>query len=763
MITITKLNKCEFSVKYGFLSKVRVKIELFNMLDLILENKSFSKLDEILASIKINCYLNENKFNYAYASYVLLVSSIKAQYKQIGELSYLEISNLNDLAFKNYPIVRPELFTTQDIQSHIFSPDGKLNKIKDSIIKEIYQAFQPVFVEEVNEMGVRFQHGLQIINFEEAKGRIECLVNNKLQIMRENSLKNAFFEFSKNNSLISFIDINEYNLISKYLRNLNINHTIIKDRKDEIEKITFPLTYADRIDYILHLSFNRSSPDIFFRRNIASGRLNFILKEDNFKCFQILNCTDFFPIVQGIEFVTNSNNEYPHIKQDFSIKIYSIKSFDSNEKVRNIINKVGGEFKVNRLKKHSGEIYFDVENTTLYPFDLKDVLYKLIKDQNDSYCIISLGLYEKFCILGKIPNKIEDVINHLNSILDKLVLISEYEILSLFYNEVIYKKHKYIIDGVVSNNKYKVQKIIDNKEQLYFIDRLFCVNTKIKRKKLKHQFVISNTKELNNEQLGKRAELAFNEFLQEHIHDRKWFAYDVNYIESPSICTIEWLNSNNESFNPYDFCIKLNSIYYYIDVKSTRKSEDTIFYLSINELLKIIETPKNYIIARLSLIEEENEYRGVLINEEFYANFYVVKDATIAIIKESIDKWRDYYQENSIRFTIDHFDKVTPDLLLSEIEEFWEFLPDLEKSDLDCFSTFVDSVFFEELYNKQEGYGGIEGLNEVFNKMKTIRLLSKFKIDYVQYSNVSCFPTSPSDEIPYSIKDNIANMYGLPF
>ena len=191
----------------------------------------------------------------------------------------------------------------------------------------------------------------------------------------------------------------------------------------------------------------------------------------------------------------------------------------------------------------------------------------------------------------------------------------------------------------------------------------------------KHQFIISRTKELSNIQFGKLGERALYNYLKNEFPNAEAilqvFGYDnKSYLQLES--NIIWLNENVESGKPFDIelsfdcSIKWKDASYYarnlfIEAKTTRASEESIFYFSLNEAEFMVQNYQNYVIARISLLTKAGSYKGTKIHEEFYVNFYKPTQNLIAIIKESLLEWKEHYNAPEVRFTIDHFELISKD------------------------------------------------------------------------------------------------------
>lgn len=236
----------------------------------------------------------------------------------------------------------------------------------------------------------------------------------------------------------------------------------------------------------------------------------------------------------------------------------------------------------------------------------------------------------------------------------------------------------------------KKNKIRDNKNQLryelirkvskiqniklnFFKDEIFNKSEdSIHKKENQHQFVISKTRKRNNEDFGRKAEQEVYKYFSQKLLT---YQLSINLIGSnfPFVkdLKVEWNNKNEESYLPYDMVFKCEDFDFFIDVKATRGTKDTIFYLSIAELKKILEDPKRYAIARVYYDEDSFDDNFIQLNSELNLSFYQVSNETIKIINENIDEWENYYEENSIRFTLSHFEKfVMPENTKKLIDKY---------------------------------------------------------------------------------------------
>lgn len=62
---------------------------------------------------------------------------------------------------------------------------------------------------------------------------------------------------------------------------------------------------------------------------------------------------------------------------------------------------------------------------------------------------------------------------------------------------------------------------------------------------------------------------------------------------------IKWLNEHRESQLPYDILLRLNGNLYYIEVKSTRISNQHLFPISIHQIETFLQLKDNYFIYRV--------------------------------------------------------------------------------------------------------------------------------------------------------------------
>jgi hypothetical protein len=303
-------------------------------------------------------------------------------------------------------------------------------------------------------------------------------------------------------------------------------------------------------------------------------------------------------------------------------------------------------------------------------------------------CLISKELFEKFNINGSLLFSAAEILGLINQKLDFLKELEESAIRQKYIDDHILKdnyhhRSTYLRDirNINEANKQIFESFYFEKLQFYFIYKLCHFYEKdVNFVPQKYPLLTSDTIEQENEELGRRTELIVFWFLQKSIDGKKWInnyddidddenidddisvENDTDILDCPieyiPECNITWNNESGESFKPYDFSVEMNGVEYRIEVKSTRGAEDNLFYLSIKELEELVNDPDHYLLLRLSFIKEGYRYFGIHFNEEFYGRFYKIKPETYKLVKNNLKKWKEYYKEKSVRFTIDMFELV---------------------------------------------------------------------------------------------------------
>lgn len=262
-------------------------------------------------------------------------------------------------------------------------------------------------------------------------------------------------------------------------------------------------------------------------------------------------------------------------------------------------------------------------------------------------------------------------------------------------------------------------------QQKYFFFQLTTKNKKnIFKKKTDHQFVNSNIQDFEDSEFGYKAELALYRYLIKEFEKKLWYNELTASFINPSNCIIEWNNKDNESFQPYDFKIELEKSYK-IEVKATRSNDDkTIFFVSINELKEMLKAPNLYIIARLFLIPFDKEVSLIEINNTFGAEFYQFSDNAIKIIKENLDEWENFNNENKIQFTLSHLKPIKNNYDINTNTP-----PFLKQKDIQIikkdkeFEKYINKFIFEDLTVT------IENLINYFKNNKDIMIIFNDKLN----------------------------------
>lgn len=199
-----------------------------------------------------------------------------------------------------------------------------------------------------------------------------------------------------------------------------------------------------------------------------------------------------------------------------------------------------------------------------------------------------------------------------------------------------------------------------------FLERIFGRNNnQFHHKRNDFQFVVSNTKNLENYEFGKLGERSLYNYLIKLIPDSKSILSLFGYNKSEYLETsyeMVWNNKDRESGLPYDiefqFRVSYESYFtsnLFIEVKTTRFNEETVFYFSLPEVEFMMNNYTNYIIGRVSFLDTPGSYNGIRIHDEFYVNFYIPTEEIVTTIRENLVEWKEHYKTDKVRFTIDHF------------------------------------------------------------------------------------------------------------
>lgn len=197
-----------------------------------------------------------------------------------------------------------------------------------------------------------------------------------------------------------------------------------------------------------------------------------------------------------------------------------------------------------------------------------------INDKLEEECINTINQYSYNAIKFVITNYINEVIRKENLHNDLTKSWEEKQKNEMWLNELSYSKPNdfytqgnEIVENSIKNRKWN---IIEN-HQLY---KPKIVSNKVHY--LANSEVEHNYNEIN-EIIGLHGEKIAYEFLKS-----KYGETNVNWI------------SRDKKYYPFDFKININQENFYIEVKSTKKHEMEIFFLSINEYNFYKENINNY-------------------------------------------------------------------------------------------------------------------------------------------------------------------------
>ncbi len=724
---IYKISSYKFLVCLGFLKYNIVEIDFLKKTSLLKESQNYNDFKELLLKIKLENNLKDDKTNLKYAflyfiSYVfrhkineessMRIEWVRPDYSlsyradKLQDTSKLsEIINVEEISF---------MFSNSSFYKNLdtLSKDKILIYFHDKIVTQIIDLCNHLdnySITHENNLSTEIHNKFNKTYLDERK---KAISNAKFVFRVKNSsiIGPPIIDDGLKNEIITFLDQNKITYSIHYVQDYRMGPP--KDT-NKIESISFSLLYHEFIKNIFYVG-----ESVIFGKCITDNKIDYgfncnLINRD-LNCTLILDINKYFPFVEKLVI---ENDIFTIIKNDnqnyFSFH-NSITRSNTSSIVR--VEKIYDYFKLNYGLKINGEDFNYGQ--------LEKYLYKIIKDFDNNPCLIKLNLFNKICINGAIPTNINVVTLFLNNKIKEIKKYTAESIIQLFYREIIKPKYSIQIENINNTNAYKRRKFACNQSILYFVENYFCKNEQVFKKELNHNFIISNTKQLSNEELGLRGEVAYNLYLNKFINDDKWKKNSSE--ELTGWCNIIWNNKESESFMPYDFSITLNDDEFFVDVKTTRKSEDSIFYITINELEKILANPSKYIIARLTYIEEKITYNGIAINEEFIVNYYRITNETIKIINDSIVQWRDYYKTNSIRFTIEHFNKISIEEFQIESQPIYEKYPTIKSEDLQSFENFIDFRLFKEVDAIKEFYNQFEALNIFFNEINSLRKSETF-------------------------------------
>jgi hypothetical protein len=400
---------------------------------------------------------------------------------------------------------------------------------------------------------------------------------------------------------------------------------------------------------------------------------------------------------------------------------------------------------VHIIKKNNQEIQLELKNFE----DEKDFngncKYVPILSEDGIPCLMEIELFYKYEIdieliysknelVRKISNKIDIIRNITDEGLQQKYIT---DFLNYEYSESDFTKE---LKKVRQTNSMILKNYHHQKILSYFYHQLFHQYQKdIFVISGSHQFVIPNTKEQENVELGRRTEWVVNRFLKNYFESDKWF-YKVdeedqekkltdyqNYpFDTIPVCKTIWNNESVESYKPYDFSINFRNVEYKIEVKSTRGDEENVFYISVNELEELLKNPDQYFILRLSYIQQFEMYHGIQFNDEFYGRFYKIKPETIRLVKKNLQEWKEYYKSKTIRFTVDQFELI-PDIYDENLEPNLYPEPSILNSRYwNKYEEFVQKEYYNDLERIIDSYSDFEEVSKLKEDLFKLKMEDKF-------------------------------------
>lgn len=725
---IEKLNPYSYSIKYNIFNKLTLIIDIIKEIDNWFVTNDFKKLEDIILQLKLNgenYNLNYQNAFLRYFAIIYLTEKKKNEYYSWIKKRY------NENVF---------LLEIEDI----FSLINSHNEISDSTKKQQLQLvafFQNEINEQINIYSVQLLNTFKS-NEKTILGRIESRYNiiiNELSLKSIRSAKFTFFNsdpkilpYTEQYGSIGYWGTQLYNdsainrqneskKIIEFLKRNNIKYTVNNIQNDICNKnnrfqiaenyeiITFSIFSKNIIKHMIFIPDKINGTKYF-----VPGKFNCCLENEDINDYVMyLDCDDNFPVILDLK--TENNENYILSKSIFKDSyIYSIRhvkkkanSLITLEEDISVISKDTNYHKYNSFgfrfdPKSINDYNLIVDDTTI---NINEDIYQkfkylIVSDYDNNPCVISKNLFDKISINNRIPKNAKEIIDYFVTIKNQLTNLSQYSIAYDVYCEILKSKYQPVINRIKSSNSDKENHYQKSLELFDFANELFTKSDSIEKKSLNHLFVLSNTKDLTNEDFGRRAEIAFNLYLNENILGYKWSLQN----KCTTYCQITWNNMAEESYKPFDFSIEFNQHEYFIDVKATKKYKDSTIYITINELELIEKYPQNYFIARMTLMEENNHYTGIRINDEFCVKFYKVKESTLDTISSSITQWKEYYKENSIQFKIEHFEELLIDGFPKLTTPIYENLPQTSTDDIVKIENSIYLKYFLEAEEKIKYY-----------------------------------------------------------
>jgi len=476
-----------------------------------------------------------------------------------------------------------------------------------------------------------------------------------------------------------------------------------------------------------------------------------------FYCFRLEYGWELFNFEKGNVFYPDNDSKWFYILTlESELKVISNKYFIELKSCRALhsYRDLLIDINIPIVKK----VHFHIEDKIGVPeisFELKNIEDQKSIDEHIEYipilnedkipCLLDVGLFCKYSINNKLLYRKEEIIKEISQNFDILKTITEERIQQDYIDEYLNRQYSESdftkeFKNVELTNSIILKNFHFNKIHSYFFHQLIHRYQKeILLIKGSHQFVIPNTKEQVNEELGRRTEWLVNRFLKDCIEFDKWF-YTIDdgdvekrkpeYLRYPfktiPTCKTSWNNQSVESFKPYDFSIEFRNVDYKIEVKSTRGDEENIFYISVNELEELLKGPDCYLILRLSYIEKFEIYHGIQFNDEFYGRFYKMKPETVRYVKRMLQEWKEFNKTKSIRFTVDQFELI-PDTFDKNTEPNFSQEPSVFNCRYwDKYEEFVQKKYFDDFERILESYSVFPEVTKLKDELIELKSEEKF-------------------------------------
>lgn len=680
IIRIVDNNTLQFFIKNG-IGKKDVKIEINNLIIQFLNIIVKEKINHELISI-----IDEKKLkDYREAIFPLLVS------KNLVSNDITKFDQLNQLLISFY--------NTEINRLIILKPDNKKNQIKSSI---------EYFIKTILE---HYDKQLKS-NWESSKTKIDEIIAEKKQLRYiENSpfrelLDCKFLPEKKEEIIILHKKYKDflYEQIAEYeirgidrlklllkLSELNGNNYFEKSAKRWSEEVGSYFDYKTYLD-----SFRKN---IFFHINFKNEGVNFFNAHKYIEWLHggvWVELNKFIPVLSKIEFHKKDGNYFP------------ITSFKK-------INKA--EYSYKYAVNEDGFICF-------VPDQIKDESFNTKCNNSLYYTVIVDALYKSLMFSARIM-KLPSV-NEILAVLDnKIHELDNYQKIEEEFIKKIVNPFNEAAKIRIENENQKIEEHFWKETEMnYFFSQLcYSRREELIKSSNEHQYVLKNIANLSDFEFGEKAELALNRFFQKYYINTKWYNEESASFINPSEYYITWNNEKEESYLPYDFTLELGNIgFYKIEVKASRDPDNTIFYISTNELKELLNDPSHYIIARMVYLTFDKKEVTTRVNEDFGVSFYYFNPDKLNEIKRMIPEWEEYYEEKKIRISSDHLIPIKNNYSKKKRPKLNKFIARDTKLFFEEYLEYIDNNHFTILFEC------LDQLKMYFNDHSD--LVDKFSIRY---------------------------------